>query len=171
MTKRETGFTLTELLVVIFIIILMTSIVLANYRRGEESLALERATHKLAQDLRRTAEMAVGGKENPLTGEFPAGGWGLYFSGPDSSYILFADNNGNFQYDAGDTSIETLFLGERGVRIQALSPGPPLSIIFFPPDPTVTINPGPVNEATITLIQRGETREIKINRVGLIDIE
>ncbi len=169
--SRNAGFTLIELMVVITIILLLTSLGLANYRRGEEVFALERAAQKLAQDLRRTAQIAMAGKERG--GAFPAGGYGIYFpAGTNSSYILFADLNGNSSYDGGDAVIENLSLKERGVRISSFSPGPSLSITFFPPNPTVTINPNPGSpyKATITLSLGGEEKKIEINKVGLIDI-
>lgn len=146
----------------------MTSLVLANYRRGEEAFALQRAAHKLAQDLRQAAEMAIAGKE--YGGSFPPGGYGIYFSLTDSTYILFADLDGNKLYDSGE-DVKSLSLQERGVRISNISPGPSLSIVFFPPDPTVFINNGASSQADITLEQKGETKTITINRVGLIDID
>ncbi len=167
--KKENGFTLAELLVTISIILLLTSFVLANYRKGEESYALQRAAHKLAQDLRKTAEMAIGGREHG--GSFPLGGYGIYFSGPGSTYILFADSNGDSIYNSGE-AVETLSLQERGVTISAVSPSFSLSITFFPPDPIIKINPDPGSpyEAIITLRQRSQEKRVKINGVGLTEI-
>lgn len=167
------GFTLVESLVVISIILLLTSIALVNYRQGEEKFALERAAHKLAQDLRNTLEMAISGKTYGNPPQFPQGGYGIYFPGPDNkSYILFADLNGNKIYDSPLERIETFYLEERGVTIYSFSPGPQLSITFFPPDPTITIssNTGTSSEATIILKQKEATKRVIINKVGLIEI-
>jgi prepilin-type N-terminal cleavage/methylation domain-containing protein len=164
------GFTLIELLMVVSILLIFTAIYLPNLKKGDELFALQRAANKLAQDLRIASEMAMAGK---LTGsQFPRGGYGIYFPSTSDQYYLFADSNGDSFYNATDSIVENLSLQEKGVTIQSISPSPPLSIVFFPPDPTVTIknNSGTSSQATIILFQNGKTMGVRVNKVGLIEI-
>jgi prepilin-type N-terminal cleavage/methylation domain-containing protein len=86
------GFTLVELLAVISIIVLLTSITLPNYRTGDQNMSLERSAHKLSLDLRRAQGMAV--SVSSFEGEYPFG-YGIYFNlNQSDSYIIFADLDG-----------------------------------------------------------------------------
>ena len=184
-TKR--GFTLLEITVVISIIILFGTIFIANYRGGEKQFALRRSAHKLAQDLRGGQEMAMAGER--FYGVFPQGGYGVYFAKNSSSYILFADCNNNKTYDGGmsvcpDCTGQTCFENaysekleeisfEEGIYIKDLAPSllDSFSVTFFPPDPTITINPQ-ANLASISLTFDGVSQKtVTINKVGLIEIE
>jgi type II secretory pathway pseudopilin PulG len=179
------GFTLLELTIISSILILLTSLFLADYRTGEREFSLLRSAHKVAQDLRGTQEKAMVGQKTPVTfGKiFPKGGYGIYFQEGQSSYILFADCDNDQEYDevgaaiscaeANPTTpypekIEELFL-EKGVEILSLAPASPLNITFFPPDPIITIKPSS-NLAIIELVLGVKTKNILINLVGLIDI-
>lgn len=189
--KSDAGFTLAEVLTVISIITILFSIVLANYRTGEKQFSLERSAHKLAQDLRDIQYMAMTGKEvPPQFGQgFPRGGYGIYFETNSNSYILFADCNGNSEYDTGDDpfsnctastesepgifpeKIEEISL-ESEIMISYLYPSSPVHITFFPPDPIITITSYvPAEEAQIRLNFGGNEKTIKINNIGLIDID
>jgi len=96
------GFTLVELAVVIFIILLLTAVTLPNYRSGEKRLALQRSANKLAQDIRRVQGMAMSAEE--FHGIVPEGGYGIrvrdkHGSPPIYTYFLYADCNNNEVYD------------------------------------------------------------------------
>jgi len=189
------GFTLLELTVVIAIIILLSGIVLTNYRVGEREYALLRSAYKLAQDLRQVEKMATASETLPSAifpsdkdnGGFPKGGYGIFFQNNSNSYILFADCDGDKEYDetgaalscaeaTSDTpypeGIKELFLEEK-IKISNLYPSSPFSITFFPPDPVIEIKSGGLsyNSATITLTYDGEIKTVKINTVGLIEID
>jgi len=149
-----TGFTLVELLVVTGIILLLTALTLLNFRGVERQLALSRSVHKLAQDLRRAQEMAMATSE--FQGSVPKGGYGVYFdiSEPEH-YILFADFDGEHDFDGSSEIVEDIKI-EKGIRISSLSsPTSTLSIVFTPPDPTITIEPL-ANSAAITFGSPGE---------------
>lgn len=184
------GFTLVELLVVMGIILLLSAIILPNYLQRERLLALQRSAAKLAQDLRRAQELAMSAKEFHYS--IPEGGYGIYFKISEPGYyILFADCNGDLLYD-GETPVcpdcseapclEGVFAEkvgdnlefERGTLIQDLFPIDPLdsslTIIFTPPDPTITIKPD-TSSASISLSNNSQTKTIIINKAGLIQIE
>jgi type II secretory pathway pseudopilin PulG len=174
---KELSFTLIEILVSMFIIVLMAGIVFANYRQGGQQFALQRSANKLAQDIRRAQQMAMSAAGCPAgtgcAGLIPPG-YGIYVNQGNTYYILYADTNppeGNGNYNGGDTTIETINF-ESGVSILSANPSS-FSINFKPPDPTINIRgaAGDVNEGTITLsIASGASKTIKANKAGLIEI-
>ena len=188
------AFTLLEITVVISIIILLSTIFIANYRGGEKQFALKRSVYKLAQDLRRAEEMAMSSQMTPDSfepGVFPKGGYGISFMKDSKSYVLFADCDGDNKYDEGSGAssckeateitpypekLEEIPF-EQGIYIKELFKDSSLvdflSIIFFPPDPIITINSDPaINSATISLTFDGVSQKtVTINKAGLIDIE
>jgi len=166
---QKKGFTLTETILIVALIIILSSFTLASHRQGERLFSLQRAAHKLAQDLSYARDMAMRGQKTPAScgGIFPSGGYGLSFIINSNSYVLFADCNNNGQYDFPE-KIEEIFLESR-IIISDL-PDSPLSITFFPPDPSITITPDS-SSAKVTLFLDGSTKEIFFTTAGLIDID
>ncbi len=185
--KSNKGFTLVEILVVIFIIILMSGMIFANYRQSGQQFALQRSANKLAQDIRRAQQMAMSAKE--YRGEVPVGGYGIYFwpnpNPPppnDRKYILFGNRDiDNHTYNSGsDYEIEVISV-EKGVKIADIkidgNSKAKMHISFIPPDPQVWIVPpegggGSGAEIILALEQDlTKTKIIKVNKAGLIEIE
>ncbi len=180
--KSGAGFTLAELLVVTGIIVVLSAITLPAYRVGEKQFALERSSHKLAQDIRRTQEMAMSAKE--FQGIIPVGGYGAYFVQNSNYYILFADCDNNKAYSSGtpcngfSERVETLYL-EKGVKLKRYCFSPPSigNVVFTPPDPTVTFNPSlskSCNDFKIQLFLEAnptETKAVMVGKAGLINVE
>ena len=172
MTQQK-GFTLTELLVIIGIIAVMTAVVFPNIRLGDKRLALERATQKLAQDVGRAAELALRVQEYNC-GVGSVSGYGIYFdTNTPRKYLLFVDCNDNQIYDLSADGISETIELESGVVISALSISPVFSVVFVPPDPEAFFNPGSFTEAEVTLREQGgtATKVVKMNSRGLIDID
>jgi len=177
---KERGFTLVEVLVSAFIIAILSTIMLINYRQSNRQYALLRSANKLAQDIRRAQQMAMGAQECPqkceggnpcpCAGQIPLG-YGIYLNAGGTNYLLYADRDGSENYSGGDTDIETIPL-ESGVSIQSTNPAS-LSVNFRPPDPTTTINGNStINEGIITLApQSGLSKTIKVNKAGLIETQ
>ena len=87
--KRERGYTLLELLVVIFILIMVFTLVQANYRDYSRRKALEDAARRLEADLRLAQQYA-------LSGNRPAGctvlnGYKVSIDTSSNSYSIVAD--------------------------------------------------------------------------------
>ena len=176
------GFTMLELVIVISIIIFLSAIILPNYQAAASRFALERSAYKLAQDIRRAAEMAMSAKELP-GGGIPIGGYGVYFevsSEWNKRYRLYADTQppeGNEFFTLADTIIEDIEL-EKGVVIQSINTPPnKVGVNFKPPAPLVKIKYSDTDEAAgviITLALEADltkTRTVKVNKAGLIDVE
>jgi len=150
------GFTLIELIVVISIIVLITALTLPNYRAGDKLLALQRATHKLSQDLRRAQEMAISAKE--FEGEVSA--YGIYLNEDQpTKYILFADIDGDQEYSGLNEQVEEITL-ETNIEIREFYPihQSSLHIVFSPPDPSTTFSPD-ASSAVIEVAIEGSTIE------------
>jgi len=171
------GFTLVELLVVMAIIVVISTIALVNYRVGEKSFSLDESAVLLAQNLRRAQEMALSSKE--FQGSVPRGGYGVYLQTDNDFYIIFADCDNNQQYSLGNAcngfpeTVEQVVLSKRG-KISSLFSGSYLSainIVFIPPNPTIVIS-GSGSEAVIKLCLKDDssmTRTIRVNKAGLIE--
>lgn len=176
-TAFNRGLTLIETITVVSILVILSSIIFGNYKTGSDALALDRASQKLAQDLRRASEMALAG-----TGGYQA--VGVYLATTSSTqYIIFGEQNDTHVRDSGDTDIETINF-ESGIKICSISLGStatsPMSIEFEAPMPNVYL----ANDATtaddvkIVLAPTSETncssptksKTVKINKVGRIDI-
>jgi len=113
---KKNGFSIIELLTVVFIIGLLASITFINYQEVRGRLALNRAAHQLLQDLRKTQEMAMSSVQlneaegscslplhlaslgNPLPlvpTDSKAKGYGIYInlSEDNKAYRLYADTS------------------------------------------------------------------------------
>lgn len=188
---KNKGFTLVELLVVCGIIIILSSLVVPGYRVGGQQFALQRSAHKLAQDLRRVEEMAMGIVKVgygivPSGEEFAGDTFGIHFDpAKPTKYVLFVDCDFDKKYTLGNTCfppghpeysfpelLEEVFL-ESKVEIGPLSPVSPLDIAFESPWPIIYI-PNDQSEAKITLFlttASSKTMTITVNEAGLIFVE
>lgn len=168
------GFTIPELLIAVFIIVLMTVIVVPSWRTGETTLTLDRAAHKLSQDLRRATELAQRAQFfQCATGSIS--GYGVYVSiAVPTSYTLYVECNNNETYDGPTTDavFQTVTL-EGNIQITSATPSA-FSMLFVPPVPTITIQPGSLDQAQITLSVAGDPARFKVITVttkGIIDID
>jgi prepilin-type N-terminal cleavage/methylation domain-containing protein len=177
--KSGAGFTLIELIVSISIIAMMSSLFLTNYHSTNKRSELIMTAQKLASDIRLAQNYSLGSKE--YGGNMPTGGWGAHFDkiSLPNSYIIFADVDGDKQYDSGEADIDkggqTISL-PAGVRIEDINTGSSLDsidITFLPPDPTTNIWDGSnnYNLADITLLENtnNTTKKVEVNFFGLVE--
>ncbi len=172
----DKGFTLIEILVVMFIIVILTGVLSINLPKGRQQFVLQRAAHTLIQDLRKVQEMAMSTEEKDCSGGGKANGFGIFFDEDGSSkkkYILFANCDESYNYNENaDKILEKIDL-EQGTEIFSLSPGPLCSVVFVSPSPTTYINnfAGPEAQIVISLENDiSQIKVIKINSAGLIEI-
>jgi prepilin-type N-terminal cleavage/methylation domain-containing protein len=172
MKQESNGFTFAEVLVVIAVIVLLTAILIPNWRLGEDQLTLQRSVAKVGQDISRAAELTLRVQSHTCASG-SISGYGIYFeTSTPSSYVIFADCNASSAYEAvSDDVVEQISLENR-VEISALSPSPSFSVVFTPPKPAVSIMPGSVLEGQVTLqIGGGPTKAVRVNNKGVVDIE
>ena len=180
----KNGFTLIEILVALSIIALLSGIFLVNFSQSRGRFALQRAVHKLAQDLREINQMALSPVEAICPGGKAVYEFGVYLDqfSPDR-YILFANCDASREYNSGvDKALNTVYF-EREVSVCRLSPYSPASIVFSPPVPKIYINglADTYPEAQIILwreddslncLEGGADRKvIEVNKSGLIEIK
>ena len=165
------GFTLIELLVVTSIIILLSALLLADYRSGQRRYNLNQSAQKLASDLRKAQNMAIGGVELVALQYY---GFGIETNptAQPTSYRFYADKNGNQRYDGSDDVLETVKL-TAGVTLTSASS---FDIFFAAPSASVFINgdnsPGISGLIKLEIPSSGlAARFVRVNTSGLIQIE
>lgn len=165
--QKQKGFTLAEMLVVMAIITIISTVVLAQYRAGEKQNLLRLETQKLVNNLRKMQNMSLSSQEH--NGQIPLlGGFGAHFdiSAP-SSYVLFADMNGDGQYNNNGTEkIETINFPAQ-VQLLGINVSP-MDITFSAPDATISITGG-LNQATLNIKNTNIIKDITIKKPGVID--
>jgi len=166
--KNEKAFTLIEILVVVSIISLFSVLVVFDQGQSQKKLSLERASYQVAQDIRRTEEMAIGAQF--FEGSYPSGGFGILFIENKNSYIIFADVDNNKSYTIGEF-VEEISL-ENFITIDELLPNSPLIILFKAPDPEV-IFPAGATMVSIKLTAEGIDSEktVLVNSIGVIEVQ
>ena len=166
-SSKQSGFTITELLVVIFIISLLSTGVLLSYRNSNRNYALDHTARQLVSDLRKVQNMAMSGVN---TSSYDS--YGLYILDDASSYIIYIDINGNNRYEPSDTILETVNLQDTVIVDSTLPLSNKLDVFFKSPNPITYIN-GSNNvgvSGTIILKMDGlsKTKTIIVNTSGLI---
>lgn len=185
--KSQSGFTMIELIISIFIIMMISGLVMANYRAGQRSYELKNSALQLANTARTAENYALGLKKNEKTTSFPRQGWGIYIDKTKTEYVLFGDDDIAASpprlYEAGEKYLASELLNGVAVDKIELSSSTPLwtgeimslsnlSIVFAPPDPSVYVNNSSSTTARITLKHNvsNATSAIEINPLGMINI-
>lgn len=189
---KNKGFTLVELLVVIFIISLLLTIVMINYRSTEKYFTLQRSAHRLTQEIRNAQQNTM--SMSVINGSIP-NGYGIYFTKQGDNYdiYLYADIGEPFEtYDPSDSIVDTIYKETDSVYLEKEIPSAQLvkikdikvngnsaneaTINFKPPDPSVKLMDGnQIEYSTITIIlalknDEEEIKVINVNKAGLIEI-
>lgn len=159
--KKEAGFTLTELLVSIFIISLMSGSIMVSYSAGQKQYNVLRSTQEFSANLRQVQNMAISGKNQGAT---VPGGYGLFVAGA-SQYQLFYNTNGSLVHDVGSINLKTINL-PTGVSLSPIN----RTIFFVPPDPTTYVNGVNSGSQTFTITSGSASKSVSVFFSGLIDI-
>jgi type II secretory pathway pseudopilin PulG len=175
MAQNNKAFTLIELLAIVFVTLLMTATIFANYGTGSESFALERSGQKLAQDFRRVQEMSLSGFEGQSSTE----GYGIYFNtSSPTQYLVYMNNDTDLAYSSGTDTIKETVKIESGIQICSLldniSYVDNLSISFEPPEPLTYIGSNYYgHEGFVRLCITNNssiTRTVKVNNAGRVGV-
>src|SRR4030042_6792647 len=171
--RLQKGFTLIEMLAVIFIISLLSTLLIANYRRSQKQYALEHAAQKLVSDLRRVQAMAMSGEVIYTKQYF---NYGLHVRKGQDYYVIYSDTttkSPDCKYkpqgpsDIDDDTLETIYL-PHNVEITNIRIPPDdrtqqrLHICFTPPDPTSNF----IAQKANSFLENLSWAEIELNYVG-----
>ncbi|MFZ5363974.1 MAG: pilus assembly FimT family protein [Patescibacteria group bacterium] len=168
------GFTIIELLVSLSIFIIVTAMVVTNFRGGNRSDELKIAAETIASSLRRVQNMALAGEL--VDGISPPGGYGIYFNlGNPGQYLIFADKDGDLAYDVGEVLADGAIDLADNITLENILPAAASTIIFKPPKPTIYINGGVGDNilgVTVKHSLSGKVKKILVNRIsGRVDVE
>ena len=192
--KNRKGFSYAEILTVIAIMMILSTIALANIRNTGTSSELFVSAQKVVSDIRFVQNMSMSATE--FEGESPGGGWGLVFDKDKDFFYIFADrcnlvagvciidhvclsdciDTSEEYYKKIDlpagTSIDRIYKVRRldGVEEETQK----MNITFEPPDPTIHFCETDIDceydKVRIILINDNfDKREIVINFFGLVD--
>lgn len=167
--KTQKGFTILELMIVTAIIGLLAAGVLLGFRSSTNNYTLGQAAQQLVSDLRRVQNMALNG-----VAVFGYNDFGIYIQDNATSYIIYADVNGNRTYQPSDLEIETVSFPQGGLIDSTTPISSRIDVFFESPDPTTYINNNSSIgvSGTVTVGAKGysETKTITITTAGLIEI-
>lgn len=190
--NKNKGFTIFELLVVIFIVGIVSSILVVNWQKNERQYRLQRSAHEIAQNIRKVQGMALNGfKYDPAL--VPPPYYGVYFSDTiPNSYIMFADTGldgtggQTNKCCSGDVILEQPGM-ETGVEIESFfkkktneieAYEEDVHLTFSLPDGFATVDP--VRADTIGIIIRikktngicpQDCRTIVVEKTGKVSVE
>ncbi len=177
------GFSVSEMLVSITIIGMISALFFVNYRTAGVRSDLINTANKAAADIRSCQGYALGSRAYGQTS--PPGGWGVYFNstaGNNGRYIVFADigdapdklYSGSSESDASKGG-RTIQLPSR-LEISSIKVAGSVvnsaSIVFSPPDPQTFVNGSQNDNALIVLREKNNftTSTIEVNPFGLVDV-
>lgn len=173
--KSNKGFTILEIIIVVFFMGLISTVVVVSYNKGGNDISLLISTRRLTQDIRRVQTMA--GKEEiscKTGGSYDddySYSYGIYIDETkNNSYIIFADCNGDNIYTGDDEIIEEITI-EDAVKIGDFSPKTSgnLYIVFTPPSKVFINENEEIAEITLYLKNNpSETQTVSVNEVGMI---
>lgn len=158
--RKQSGFTLVELMVIIFISVMMTVLTLVNFSGARGQYKAEQTARQLVSDLRRVQNMALAGKV-AMSGV--ARGYGVYIESA-SRYILFYNTDFSVVYDTASIDMQVVNLNS--VALNSISK----NIFFVPPDPTVYIDGVSPASLSVTVSSNGLSKIVLVNTTGNIDI-
>jgi len=177
--KKQNGFTVLELMVVMGIMVMMLLLTIPNFQSFDKNQVLETEADKLFSVLRQAQVWA-------LTGQTVGGArynFGVHFFSnclPTAcSYIFFKDDltSGNKRYDVGEAYDTGQSSFSKGVYVSASSPNSNgLDIVFEVPDGAVYLNGAAAGETnaqiTLTSSLSGKTKTVTVNgSSGQINIQ
>lgn len=150
------GFTMFELMITISIMVIISALVLVNFRGFNRQVAVGRAAQEVSLTFRSAQARALAVQKFAPTGQFPQG-YGVFFTKTaNTSYILFADLDKNGLYAENEKVDEIilpkpLIISGLFAKEKTSPPGTSyreLHIVYYRPDPVIVMRG--VNESGIS---------------------
>lgn len=173
MTKKlnnypKAGFTVLEMMVVISIMILLSSVLILYSRTGENQIVLFRDQSRLITGLNRAKSLSI----QSFDVSSPSCAFGVHLSKAENAFLIFRDlatdcQNADHIYTDSGELFESYQLSPR-LKFGEITL---TDIVFIPPDPKTLIdNDSNKTEAAIVLetLNGNTSLEVKINNVGQI---
>lgn len=105
------GFTLLELMVVIFVFAIVSTAVFANYSSFNERLAVRSASEEISSSVRRAQAFGLAVKGITIGGTTYFPGYGIYFTLANPfSYVAYADINADRLYQEANEKVEDMVI-------------------------------------------------------------
>ncbi len=169
--KKQSGFTLVEVLVVISITVLLSAVLIVYNRSGESQIVLLKEQAKIIGILLRAKNLAL--QIYSPDGGGVVCGYGVHFDIVKSEFLIFKDladlcASSDNKYSGLSEDLEKHLLDS---RLKFLS-SEFIDILFIPPDPTVIID-GDIDKSgqfsvTIESIDGVGIKKIGVNNSGQI---
>lgn len=173
---NQNGFSLIEMLVSIFILTIITTLSITNYRAGEKKNLLNLESNVLLSNIRKMQNMVLNGSKFNEK-EMPFGGYGIHFE--NTGYTIFSDDNANKVYDAGE-AVNIAVLQKISLSVS----GNNNNLIFLPPKGQVCVNVdlcavcdcnlknGGQYSVILSFGETGDSKTITVNQIsGRAEIE
>ncbi len=174
-TEKMRGFTLTETLVTVSVIVLMSSFLILTSRSGQDQIQIFKEKAKFIAAVSRARSLAL----HTVRGERQECGYGVHVI-DETQYVLWYDTasvpecgDRNTTYDGPWENVESIIALPKGLRFRNVNdPDALKTILFIPPDPEVVLSPKTTKtgswKITIGNNSGSETR-IAVNRYGQIE--
>lgn len=146
--KKQKGFTLVEMLVVLGIFTVITTLVLARNTQFTRDIAITNLAYDVALAIREAQVFGLSVRQVPgQAGEFSAA-YGIHFEHGQSTFSLFADLDEDNQYDEPTEEVETFTMQDgftvrqicgSATMIQCQTVDEGVDILFERPNPEARI--------------------------------
>lgn len=182
---REGGFTLLELLVVMGVMLVITTLILARHNQFNGTVLVRNLSYSVALSIRQAQVYGLSGRS---TGGLISIRYGVYFTSANpTQYVLFADQDSDGTYDPGE-SVEVFSLSggyvisnicaNTGTVEKCSGSGDidRLTILFMRPNPDARFITDIANDVytngTITVLSaQGVTRYVRVTTTGQISVQ
>jgi len=171
-SKKNSGFTLAELVLSIAIMAIISASAIFSIGNGGREQALLRAAQNFAFNVRKAQNLALSPKKYGVN---PVCFYGVHTETPTQYFIYYHDQSpcpAGTQYNPGQsTKLETIII-EGGANFSGTSLNRDIS--FEPPEP-ITYFDGATGFATEKNIfftnSIGSTRQVNINKFGNVSVQ
>ena len=162
--KNSAGFTLVELIVVVTMTIMLTSIILVNFRPLREQQEINLATQDMISKIREVQNYVLSGRTLPVVDE-AARSYQIIFTSDFSSYAI------NYVISTGTTTLEVVNLPQN-MKVQqvflGVTPKANISVRIESPFGKISVDGVSSQVGEIRLVQTssGRTKTITIDPIS-----